>query len=129
MRFRNVLYSYLSRYTGLTALVDTKIYPADKVPANVKAPYVPHKQVSRQRQYTHQGPDGTSIYSKQISVYAATDDECGLIADQILEAIEGWPYVAEHVCYAHLENETDATWVEALELYCIDMDFEIFYED
>ena len=128
-RFRDVLYSYLSSYAGLTALVENKIYPADRIPQGTVAPYIPHKEVSRERLMTHQGPAGASIYSQQISVYAATDDAAGVIADQVLAAVEAWPAADSKMGYAHLDNETDATWVEELSLYCIDMDFEIFYED
>lgn len=129
MRFRDQVYAYLTTCTGLTALVDDKIYPANKIPQEVKAPYVTSQQSGRQRGYTHQGPDGSNVYAFTISAMADTDDECGLTADQILSAIESWPDESENIAYAHLTNETDAQWVEALEVYAIDLTFEIFHQD
>lgn len=129
MRFRDQVYAYLTTCTGLTALVEDKIYPANKIPQEVKAPFVAHRQAGRERGYTQQGPDGTSIFTFQISALAETDDQCGLIADQILEAVESWPDESEKIGYAHLTNETDAEWVDALEVYSIGLTFEIFYYD
>ena len=129
MRLGDVLYSYLSGHVGLVALIDTRIYPADKIPQNVAAPYVPFKQVNREKNYSLSGYSGSSIYSEQISMYAKTEDNAELIAEQILAAMEAWPAANSKIGYALLENEIDATWVDALELYCIDLDFEIFYEE
>ena len=128
MRFRDIVYAYLKSCTDITALVNEKVYPANKIPQEVKAPYVVSQQSGRQRGYTHQGYDGTDTYTFTISALAKTDDECGLIADAILEVIEAWPGENINIGYSQLVNETDATWEVNLEVYSIDLTFEIFYQ-
>lgn len=129
MRFRDQVYAYLITCTDLTALVNDKVYPANKIPEDVPAPFVACQQAGRMRGYSHQGPDGTSTYTFTVSALAKTDDECGLIADQILDAMEAWPDESEKLGYSHLTDETDARWIDALDLYSIDLTFEIFYYD
>jgi len=129
VRFRDALQAYLISCAGLTALVDDRIYPANKIPQDVVPAYVPHKELDRDRLVSHSGPSGASIYTQQISVGANTADEAGLIADQITAAIDAWRAVDPKIGHAFLINETDAVWIEDLKLYFIDQEYSVFYQD
>ena len=127
MSFESTLYAYLSGYTGLTALISTKIYP-DNVPQDTAPPYIFYQEVYRQKMYTHNGYNGTSEWSIQISSFATTRASVRAIADQVSSAMDGWSAVNSKVGYVEQENER-SLWIEDLGLYTIDQDYLIFYKD
>jgi hypothetical protein len=129
MSFVDDLYTRLSGYTGLSAYVGDKIYPANNVAQSVVDPYIAHFKVHREKIYTHNGYSGTSIYSIQLSVFAATKDQSELIAAQVVAAMEGWPAADKNkIGFVFQEGEGDG-WDQDRLLYFVDLDFSIFYQD
>lgn len=127
MIFEDALYAQLSGFQGLSALVGAKIYP-DHVPQRTDAPYLMYFEVYRQQNYVFSGYNGTSIFSIQISVYAPTRAQARAIVGQVAQAMAAWPNINSQVGFATQENEVSA-WLEDLELYEIDLDFDIFFTD
>ncbi|MGE5390905.1 MAG: DUF3168 domain-containing protein [Deltaproteobacteria bacterium] len=127
MRFEADLFNQLSGYAGLSALVGLKIYP-DHVPQNVDAPYLSYLEIYRDKNYTYTGYTGTSTISIQISVFAPTRDQVRSVADEVDRSMDEWPLTNSKVGFAYQDNEV-STWREDLNLYEIDMDFDIFYSD
>lgn len=85
------IYSYLSGYAGLTALVSTRIYPLEN-PQNVTLPAVCYQLISTPQApgYTHQGPSNLLMPRFQFDCYAGTSLACRQIAAQVRAAMDGY---------------------------------------
>ncbi len=127
MSFTSDMYSHLNNSKGLTSYVDSRIYP-NQVPPTAQAPYLMYIEVYREKNYTYAGYNGTSVYSIQISAFAGTDDEVRTIANQVAIAMADFPVANRKVGFAYQRSE-NSTWRDDLNLYEIDMDFDIFYTD
>jgi hypothetical protein len=82
------LYSYLSTYAGLAALVSTRIYPM-QLPQNVVLPACTYQKISGAR--THSS-SGTSILARprvQIDTWATTYTDAKAVAAQVRLALDG----------------------------------------
>lgn len=93
------LYAYLAAYSGLTALVGTKIFPI-VAPQGTARPCVVFLKVANDRKYTHTGFAGLSETRVQVSCYADAYETDGAtvgalaIAAQVTAAMEAWPGAA-----------------------------------
>jgi len=125
--FESDLFTQLSGFAGLSVLVGSKIYP-DHVPQKAEAPYLSYLEIYRDKNYTYAGYNGTSTISIQISVFAPARDQVRLVADEVSRSMAEWPLTNSKVGFAYQDNEV-STWREDLNLYEIDMDFDIFYSD
>lgn len=85
------IYSYLSTYAGLTALIGTRIYPLEN-PQNVTLPAVCYQLIStpQAQGYTHAGPTGLLIPRFQFDCYAGTSLACRQVAAQVRAAMDGY---------------------------------------
>ena len=127
MSFEEDLFTQLNGYPGLKALIGSKIYP-DYIPQTVEAPFVRYVEIYREKNHVYGGYNGTSIISIQLSAYAATREQVRRIAEQISLAMEAWPRANHKVGFAVQKNEV-STWLEELNLFAMDMDFDVFYTD
>lgn len=127
MSFESDLYTYLSGYTGLTDLVDDKIYP-DHEPQTVAAPYLCFEEVYREKLYSHVGYTTSNIYSIKVSTYAKTKDSALAIALQVATAMDAWPAASTKVGHSFQEGQNGA-WQDGLDSYCVDQDYQVFYND
>lgn len=85
------LYSYLTAYSGLTALVSTRVY-AFKLPQGVTLPAVTIQRISTPRSLTHDSAGIGSELSNprfQINAWATTYASAKAISDQIRAALNG----------------------------------------
>ncbi len=98
------------------------------MPQKTEAPYLCYFEIYRDKNYTYGGYNGTSIISIQISAYAPSRDLVRLIADQVSLSMVAWPKTNNKIGYAYQENEVSA-WRDDLDLYEIDIDFNIFHTD
>lgn len=118
------LYSYLSTYAGLVALVDTRIYPLVG-PQKVTAPYCTYQKISPGRMYSHSGFSGLSKPRMQVSCYGSTYAQVKAVAAQVIAAVEAWPG-ASNIQAAFVENELDMYDPET-GLYHVPVDFFVQY--
>lgn len=124
-RLEDALYSYLSGYAGLTALVDKRIYPF-LAPQGVSAPYCVYSKIGNQRQYSHDGYSTLQRPRVQISCFAATYVTAHAIAEQIVAAMEAWPDTNADVQVVFEENEID-DYEPDTKLHHAAVDFFIWY--
>lgn len=127
MSFTSALYDHLKGYPGLAAHIADRVYP-NQVPQTAPAPYLMYFEVYRAKNYTYAGYNGTSVWSIQISAFAGTDDEVRTIANQVAVAMANFPIANQKVGFAYQRSE-NSTWRDDLNLYEMDMDFDIFYTD
>ena len=125
MTIQSALYSQLSTYAGLIALVSTRTYPG-AAPDTVADPYCVFFQVSRRPVYTHQGATGLSEYRMQVSCFAKTYDSVKAIAAQVELAMEAWMAANSNVQACFLDDEQDINEEES-EYYHVPLDFLVQY--
>ena len=82
------IYSRLSGYAGLTALVGTRVYPV-VLPEAVTFPCVRHLQVSLVPTVAHDGDQSVDVVREQFDIYAATDLAADAILAQLRAALGG----------------------------------------
>jgi hypothetical protein len=135
----DALYTILSGFAGLTALVSTRIYPR-RAPQEVTAPYVIFQRISTIRDHSHSGPSGLANPRYQFDAYAATPEEADAISDQIRLALDGYtgtvtsgesPALFPDVWIQGIfaEDERDITFDDKAELHRTSSDFFIFHRE
>lgn len=125
MSFESDLYTRLSNDTGLTALVDTRIYPL-VAPANTTRPYCCYMVVSQPHQYSHSGFSGLSQVRTQVSCYADNHGSAKSVADAVIAALESWSDNNTIQC-SMLLNEQDVFEKET-GLYHVPVEFSVAYK-
>jgi hypothetical protein len=114
------LYTRLSTYAGLVALVSTRIYPL-VAPQNATKPYITYSRISTQREYSYSGYSNLQRVRFQISCYAETYAAAKAIAIQVMAAVEAWTAVQA----AFVENQTDLFEKET-KLYHVPVDIFVW---
>jgi len=129
MNVRAAIYSHLSGYAGLTALVSKRIYPG-VLPQNCPYPAVNFFLVSSDPVEVMGGPSGMDIPYVQVSVRDTTIDGAAAVADQVKAAMRStwgaWGSATVH--YSGLRNEHDLYEPETGTFH-IALDFEITIEE
>jgi len=126
------LYTHLSSYAGLSALVSSRIHPVI-VPQEGILPAVTYHKVSGQRVHTFQADPGVAQPRFRISSWASGYSEAKDVADQIRNALQDFSGVmggtgGVPVPSVRLENERDKYECETGR-YHVDVDFTIFHEE
>ena len=85
MELEESIYSYLSNYAGLTALVDKKIFPLI-VPENVILPAVIYQQISSIITESIYRDDGTAWVNVQFKILGTSYSNSKAIAKQVKTA-------------------------------------------
>ena len=121
------LYSHLSTYAGLTALVGDRVYPV-AAPQGIKPPFCVFLKVSNQRQYSHQGFSNLEQARLQVSCYADDPLEAKQVAAQVTAAMEAWPGVNVKAQAVFQDDETDLhDEYQSTGLYHVSVDFLVWY--
>lgn len=89
MTLKEALYTYLSTYAGLVALIGTRIYP-QMLPEGVALPAINFFTVSQPYEYTHDGHDGAIETRMQFSCWAKTSKAVESVAAQLVAALSGY---------------------------------------
>ncbi len=125
MSFRSDLYSRLSGYSGLAALVADRIYPV-KASQTTDTPYCAYQIIDRKRIYSHQGFTGLERYRVQISCVGNDPDAARAVVEQVIAAMEGWPVVNNRVQSCFHDDDFD-DFDEETKALMVPVDFLIQY--
>ena len=100
------LYTYLTGYAALAALVGARVYPM-QAPQDAIYPLVVYQQVSGPREYSHSGPSNLAHPRFQFTAWAATFFESRQVAAQVRAALGGYAgTVGTETLYAvFIDNE------------------------
>lgn len=85
------LFSYLSNFAGLVALIGARVYPM-KLPQGATLPALTYQRISTPRELTHQSAGATGDLAHprfQFDAWAATQKAAKLIIDQVRAALHG----------------------------------------
>ena len=89
MTIEAVLFTRLSTFAGLAALVSTRVYPL-AAPQNVVLPYLTYRRVSSVRTSAF-GADTNNVTERfQIDVWAASFASARNVAEQVTLAMQRW---------------------------------------
>jgi enamine deaminase RidA (YjgF/YER057c/UK114 family) len=90
MELNDALYSYLSGYSGLTALVSSRIYP-DKLSDRCTLPAVTYQLISEEETEAFRQPS-TSLLSAvySITVWASTRAAANMVSKQLRKAFKNY---------------------------------------
>lgn len=121
----------LAAHGGLAALIDDRVYPLvipQGAPSVVRQPCVVYQLVSRVRQGTYCGQDGTVQAQYQLDAYARSYLEAKQVAEQVQGAlIDFRGQMGEHfVHHISLVSEIDLHDPEP-GLYRVNMTFSIWH--
>ena len=135
MSYGSDLYTQLSGYAALAALVGTRIYPR-QVRQPTEPPYLVTVKVSDVPVYSHQGYSHLRRIRQQVSVFAKTDASAEAVVAQLKLAMEAWPAANSSVqmCmmledYGLLEEEAANPDGSGQSLLHNPVDFLVYYAD
>ena len=123
------IYSYLSAYAGLIALIGDRIYPLKAV-QEVTCPYVVFFKVSNIRQHSHDGFSTLQKSRYQCSCYATRYFTSGStigaknVAEKVIEALEAW---SSSTIKAVIPEDDKDLLDPATGLYHVPVDVMIWY--
>lgn len=103
------LFSYLTGYAGLSALIGTRLYPV-QFPQGVTLPAMTYQQVSSPEVYSHDGYSGLRSPRFQFTCRGSTYLEAKQVAAQLKAALRGYAGLmagSVNVRGARIENEID----------------------
>jgi hypothetical protein len=138
MNIDEALYKHLSTYSGLTALVNTRIYPI-KMPDNTPLPAVSLQKISTTRTHTFQQDIGITSVNFQISTWTKDDTikkgyaHAQAVSYQIRKALQnyngtlggtGGVVVNAVLMTNEMDDYDPTTWT-----YSTMQEFEIWYQE
>ena len=89
MLIEQALYTYLSTYAGLTALIGTRIYP-NTIPQNGTLPAVAYTKVSGYRYHSLGGDTGEASPVYQFSVFGSSYSSVKAVTEKIRDALQNY---------------------------------------
>ena len=89
MTFETALYSYLSNFAGLAALVSTRIYPR-QLPQNSTLPAVVYQRISGPRVHAMGSDPGITYPRYQFTCHGTTPASAEAVSDQIRRAFQNY---------------------------------------
>lgn len=136
MTIQDAIYSYLSTYSGLTALVSTRIYPI-MAPQGAAAPHVIFYKASGNSVHTMSTDPRLGRSSFSFSCYATTPEGAQAVATAIRDAMrdqggQTWGAVdgagGLYINSVLTENEVELA-DETTGWFCVVLDFEIYHPE
>lgn len=131
MTIDEALMAYLKAYSGLVALVDTRIH-FDERPQGSALPAAVIIDVSNAIQYDHNGPIDVEQPNKQFTAYAVTRAGARAVADQLRAALNDFHGTQSGLDVQPSVLLNDLTTIEAgadgtTRVYMVDLEYEITY--
>ncbi len=132
MIIEDALYSYLSTYPGLTALISDRVYPL-KRPQKIKSPALTYQKISCPRLHTFGNDPGMATPRFQFSCFAEDYNTVKNIAEQVRFALQDYSGTMGGVDgvivgAVNLEDEVDL-YEEDAEIFRVDLDFIIWHKE
>lgn len=132
LTFETDLKTYLSAYSGLTALVGTRVYPADELPQDVVYPAATYQRISGPRLHVASYVKARYQFTCWGQTVGTTHghDTARRVADQIRAALEGihTDMGTTHV-HSIVLNDMDGDSNQTLGLYSVLVDARIMYQE
>jgi len=125
------IYSRLSNFAALVALVSTRIYPVE-APGEASRPYCVFLTVSSQHLQNVGGPSMVVNSRIQVDSYAGLYIEASAIADQVRAALDGWNGTEASIVVLGSSCIDHRDFIEDLAnppLYRVSQDFSVWFRE
>ena len=136
MSLRTDFYSRLSTHTGLTSLINKRMYLPKMVPNDVIWPFLTYSVAARERIYSHQGFTGTTKYRLRVRIFATNieggDTSSAQVDDisvQVIDAMENWSTVNSKIRMCLHDGEEDLEEETEYEYDQLPIYFKASYEE
>ena len=126
MSIEALIYTRLSGFAGLAALVGTRIYP-NVAPQNVAAPYIVYRRVTAGRPGAMQADTGIVRGRFQVDVFDGTFDGAAAVREQIRQALQRWRSAGPPVVQATFLDTQIDLYEDDTGLHHLADDYEINY--
>ena len=128
MTVEAVLFSRLSGFAGLSALISARVYPL-VAPQNVQQPYLTYRRVSSIRESAF-GSDSNNVTARfQIDVWASSFASARNVAEQVRLAMQRWRNTTGTVVDdTFIENQIDLYEPE-IDTFHIAVDIRVHYRE
>ncbi len=126
-----VLYSKLTSFAGVTALVADRVYPL-LAPQDITRPFITYQRISSPRIKNLQGASYTAQTRFQIDCYALSYMAARELSGQVRLALDGWSNLTTAVAIkgSSLINDSDFPVTETdPKLYRVMMEFLITHDE
>ncbi len=117
MSIETAIVARVAAYSGLSALVGTRIFPQGTAEQETTKPYLTYSKISAVRQST-MGKRARIVRARiQIDVYAATKLSAIAVRTQVINAFDNWSGTSDSITiqYSTLDTEMDTTELEGTE--------------
>lgn len=123
------LYSRLSGFAGLTALVGTRIYP-NRAVQDAARPYVVFRRVTSRRHSSFGADDGVVEARFQVDVFDEDHASAQAVREQVRQALQRWSgtEASTVVQDTYFEGETDL-YEDDRDLHHLADDYRVVYEE
>lgn len=122
------LYTRLSGFAGLTALVGVRVYP-NRMPQDVTLPAVSYRRVASGRERAMGANPGIVRARFQVDAWAATYAAARNVREQIRLALERWnTTTGTTVDDVFVESDIDL-YEDDTKIHHLSMDFEVIYRE
>lgn len=130
------IYARLAAFSGLSALVGTRIYPLF-APERPVSPFVIYQRISAERTGSIYGPSNIAIPRFQIDAYATTYAGAKAVATQVRLALDNYRGTVSYtggstkIRCAVLANDLDLyeDSIQPDPLYRVSMDFMVYHDE
>ena len=130
MSFYQDLFTYMQTQSGLTNLVDVRMYPL-KLPQAAIVPALTYQKIARPRVYSHSGDSHLANPTYQFSCWAKTFEASVALAVQVEAAFTGFSGTmgSETVYAGFISNVIDDDIEPETALYRQIVDVEFWHKD
>jgi hypothetical protein len=123
------LYTRLSGFAGLAALVATRIYPAP-VPQNATYPLITYQQISGIRAYVYSNQSGWVRARFQVDCYAASSTGARALAEQVRLALSIYRGTSDTIVIDLIQLENEIKFYEDdVDLHHVIHDYIVDYRE
>ena len=124
MALEESIYTRLTGFAGLSALVSTRVYPG-RLPQNPTLPAVVYEGIAGFEFPAFSSNSGTETRTFQITAWAETYSEAKSVETQIKLALKRWRSSGDSVQDTFMREQNDL-YSDELELFGVALDFEFF---
>jgi Protein of unknown function (DUF3168). len=123
------IYGILSSDTGVTDLVDMKIYP-DIAPQTVTVPYVVFTQIAADPSDTKDGASTVDIVALQVDIYSGVFGTTQDIARAVRAALDRWSGTSngQKIQSIRFVSQTSEPYDPEFDIFWLSQDYSVRFE-
>lgn len=129
MIIEEAIVAYLTTYSGLSALISTRLYPL-RLPENPTYPAVTYQRISGPRVQSHSGPSGLAFPRFQFDCYGTSYLGSKAVEKQVRAALEGYKGTMGMVNVSSALSQDDRDFYDPnTRIWRVSIDFIIGHEE